>query len=139
MISVYCDMVTDGGGWTQITHLDTSLQAHEISDATKIGDVFFKNFVLTHDGLSMLRELVDFKQLRIRCSKPAHHDRIVDIATTTSSVLDYFTGVTDERPYACGGFYPLEEDNSVLAQDLVIIPASVSMSALNIIYLIYIM
>ena len=69
-------------------------------------------------GLRTLRTKLSFKQLRFFCHKKIP-GRTFDIATTTNTsgqhVVEYFTTQRNVTPESCGSYYPLSDDNSILA------------------------
>ena len=69
---------------------------------------------LTTSAMKELRTHLSFTQLRFHCSK--QQGRTFHVTTPANSsgeaVVQYFSGQTDVRPFACGSFNRMEDDNS---------------------------
>ena len=67
--------------------------------------------------MKKLRTHLSFTQLRFHCSKT--QGRTFHVTTASNSVgeavVQYFRGQTGVRPYACGSFERMKNDNSKLA------------------------
>ena len=75
---------------------------------------------LSTQALSKLREKMPFNQLRFFCRKNTP-GRTFNIAITKTAlgenVVKYFTAKTNSLPIACGSFYLLPNDDSMMADD----------------------
>ena len=73
--------------------------------------------VLSKTALKELFAHLPFRQIRFYCSKKG--GRIFHVGTVTNSsgesVVRYFTGQADARPFSCGSFVRMENDHSILA------------------------
>lgn len=113
----WCDMATDGGGWTRVLGVQASLSspwevpfaaepAGLVSAATMAG-------ALTPQATRTLMQRVGATELRWRCEKPAVGRRF-HIKTADAAVIAYYTGASDVMPSAPGTFTPLDDDTSIL-------------------------
>ena len=75
--------------------------------------------LLTQTAMKELRLLINFTQLRFHCKKQ-NTNRTFHIVTVQNSsgeaVVQYFTGQTDVLPDACGSFFKMPDDDSLLAK-----------------------
>ena len=92
-----------------------------ISDDYSVISNYSSNHVaLSTQALSKLREKMPFNQLRFFCrkNKPG---RTFNIATTKAAlgenVVKYLTAKTNSLPIACGSFYTLPNDDSMMANE----------------------
>ena len=69
---------------------------------------------LTTSAMKELRTHLSFTQLRFHCNKQQGRTFHVTTAANSSGedVVQYFSGQTDARPFACGSFNRMEDDNS---------------------------
>ena len=77
------------------------------------------HMLLTKTAMKELRTHINFTQLRFHCKKQ-QIGRTFHIITATNisgeAVVQYFSGQTDDLPYACGSFVKMNDDNSRLAE-----------------------
>ena len=77
-----------------------------------------KALFLAQNAMKDLRKHLSFTQLRFRCSK--QQGRMFHVITASNSsgeaAVQYFSGQTDVRPFGCGSFATMEDDNSSLAR-----------------------
>ncbi|KAK2553981.1 hypothetical protein P5673_024686 [Acropora cervicornis] len=121
--AVFCDMQTDGGGWTLVaqTLVRSSNFSRAIIRFTKLKDIssYASGEVRVHvNALLELQRLIKFTQLRFFCHQNST-GRIFHIMTKRNpagkaAVHDLIES-SKTRPPACGSFEALPNDNSVLA------------------------
>ena len=79
------------------------------------------NYFLKTSAVAKLHNLLQFTQIRFKCSKPASK-KSVDLATSTNNsgakVVEFFTGKMPKGKFAkaCGSFVTLPEDHSLLSK-----------------------
>ena len=112
------------GGWTLVSNfvLQTSggIDWSLTNDYRQIVQYSNNKLGLSTDALRTLGEKMPFKQLRFFCHKKIP-GRTFDIATKINSlghlVVQYFTAQTNNFPDSCGSYYPLSDDNSIMARE----------------------
>ena len=106
------------GGWLLVSNIvfDNS-SSQKLSSYLGISNYRTNKMVLKASAMKELRTHLSFTQLRFHCSKTQGRTFHVTTAanSTGEAVVQYFSGQTDVRPFACGSFMRMEDDNSRLA------------------------
>ncbi|KAK3708954.1 hypothetical protein QZH41_008681 [Actinostola sp. cb2023] len=128
-IQGFCDMDTDGGGWTIIKR--TVLQSATLPNITSYKSYgvisayrkYDQNVVPTGTAMLDIRNKMGFHQMHFYCHKKSV-GRVVNIMTKNNTagqqVVRYFTDDAFAKttfPDACGSFDILPQDTSFLAQN----------------------
>ena len=125
VVKVMCEMSADGGGWMAIFNF-TNVAGQPTGRPSNAFPNNLEYLSTIKDGnnriswtiLKRLMTTEGYTQIRIFCRKP-DVGRTVDIATTNDSkgeaVIKHFAE-NDVRPEACGSFYRLPTDDSVISQ-----------------------
>ncbi|XP_078377665.1 uncharacterized protein LOC144660809 [Oculina patagonica] len=121
---VFCEMLTDEGGWTLISRFVMKDQ-NSVQDTIKTSNSYREilpnyntnNQFLLRDGFNQLKNDISFTQIRFYCFKK-ERGRVFHIMTNKdtegANVVKFFTE-SDTMPPACGSFTLLPDDNSSLA------------------------
>jgi hypothetical protein len=114
----YCDMATDGGGWTRVFGVEITNHSTPGTNPSPLEDgIRFAaqgNGHASGSALSSYQTTSGFSELRFECEKDSV-GRKLHLATQTPGVLDYLMGRTDVRPTSTGSFTRFLDDTSILA------------------------